>query len=160
MKSLVLLALTLAGTTIVFAGPPPGLREALEKWAAPHAVARYQFSLVDLNGDGRPDAVVHVTDPEFCGNGGCPIVAFKCAATGYELLGSSGLVRKPIYVLNEIQAGWHSLAAVVGFGNGGGVVPIRFKEQQGTYRTRPYMNAHIALEAASTMQVLDFEEVP
>jgi hypothetical protein len=72
--------------------------------------------------------VVHVTDPAFCGNGGCPVVAFKRVSAGFELVGSSGLVRKPIYVLNERQAGWYSLAAVVGFGDSAGVVPIRYKE--------------------------------
>jgi hypothetical protein len=116
--------------------------------------------MVDLNGDSSPETVVHVTDQSFCGNGGCPIVTFKRGATGLELVGSSGFVRKPIYVLNEVQGGWHTLAAVVGLGDGAGLVPIRYKEEQGAYRRAPYMNAHIELKTAATKQVLNFEEAP
>jgi len=158
MKTCVSLALTLAIATQVVAAPPPELRPALEQWAAPRPIARYQFSLVDLDKDGTLDAVVHVTDPAFCGNGGCPVVVFKRVSAGFQLVGSSGLVRKPIYVLNERQAGWYSLAAVVGFGDTARVVPIRYKEQQGTYRSSPQMNAHIDLTSAATQQALNFEE--
>jgi hypothetical protein len=158
MKNYFSIAFILATATPVLAAPPPELRPALEQWAAPRSIARYQFSLVDLNKDGTLDAVVHVTDPAFCGNGGCPVVTFKRASAGFELVGSSGMVRKPIYVLNELQAGWHTLAAVAGFGNAAGVVPIRFKEQQGTYRSAPQMNAHIDLKSPATKQALEFEE--
>jgi hypothetical protein len=158
MKTHVLLALTLAIATQVAAAPPAELRPALEQWASPRSVARYQFSMIDLDKDGALDAVVHVTDPAFCGNGGCPVVAFKRTSAGFELVGSSGLVRKPIYVLNERQAGWHSLAAVVGFGDAAGVAPIRYKEQQGTYRTFPQLNVHIDLKSPDTKQALNFEE--
>jgi hypothetical protein len=158
MKTYLSFALALVMATQVVAVPPPELRPALEQWAAPRPIARYQFSLVDLDKDGTLDAVVHVTDPAFCGNGGCPVVAFKRVAAGFELVGSSGLVRKPIYVLNERQSGWHSLAAVAGFGDAAGVVPIRYKEQQGSYRRSPQMNAHIELKSPDTKQALNFEE--
>lgn len=158
MKTCVLLALTLAVAAQAIAAPPPELRPALERWAAPRSIDRFQFSMVDLDNDGALDAVVHVTDPAFCGNGGCPVVTLKRALSGFELVGSSGLVRKPIYVLNERQAGWHSLAAVAGFGNAAGLVPIRYKEQEGTYRRFPQGNAHMDLKSNDTKQALNFEE--
>jgi hypothetical protein len=160
MSKIIVIALMFAATTPAIGAPPSTLRAALEQWASPRPISRYQFSLVDLNGDGILDAVVQVTDPAFCGNGGCPIVEFKGESSGFILVGSSGLVRKPIYLLNEVQDGWHTLAAVVGLGDEAGAVPIRFKQQQGAYRSTPYVNAQIKLTSQATKQVLEFEEVP
>ena len=160
MRTLTSAALMLVAATPAVCAPPSGLRAALDEWASPHSVARFQFSLVDLNSDGILDAVVHVTDPSFCGNGGCPIVELKGEAMGFTFVGSSGLVRKPIYVLKESQAGWHTLAAIVGLGNGAGITPIRFKQQQGAYRSAPYVNAKISLTSQVIQQGLNFEEAP
>jgi len=160
MRTLTFAALMLVATTPAVCAPPPDLRAALDKWASPRPIARFQFSLVDLNGDGIQDAVVHVTDPSFCGNGGCPIVQFKGETPGFTLVGSSGLVRKPIYVLKESQEGWHTLAAMIGLGNGAGIAPIRFKQQHGAYRSAPYSNAQISLNSQIIEQGLDFEEAP
>jgi hypothetical protein len=160
MRKTILVALMSVATTPAICAPPSALRAALEQWASPRPITRYQFALVDLNGDGILDAVVQVTDPAFCGNGGCPIVEFKGESAGFTLVGSSGLVRKPICLLNEMQDGWHTLAAVVGFADGAGVVPIRFKQQQGAYRSTPYVNAQIKLTSQAVKQLLDFEEAP
>jgi len=159
MSKTILVALMFAATSPAICAPPSTLRAALEQWASPRPITRYQFSLVDLNGDGILDAVVQVTDPAFCGNGGCPIVEFKGKTVGFTVVGSSGLVRKPIYLLNDVQDGWYTLAAVVGLGEEAGVVPIRFKQQQGAYRSTPYVNAQIKLTSQATKQVLEFEEV-
>src|SRR5580698_3283958 len=155
MRKTILVVSMFVATTPAVCAPPSALRAALERWASPRPITRYQFSLVDLNGDGIPDAVVQVTDPAFCGNGGCPIVEFKGESAGFTLVGSSGLVRKPIYLLNEVQDGWHTLAAVVGLGDEAAVVPIRFKQQEGAYRSTPYVNAQINLTSQATKQVLE-----
>ena len=160
MKRSTLSALLLVASVPAFCAPPPELRAALGKWASPRTIARYQFSMVDLNGDGKLDAVVQVTDPSFCGNGGCPLVAFMGTSSDFTLVGSSGLVRKPIYVLKEKQGGWHTLAAIAGLGNGAGLVPIHFQQQEGTYRSAPYMNAQIELTTEATKQALEFQEAP
>lgn len=140
------------------AAPPPELFPALQAWAGARSIERYQYSLVDLNADGASDAVVHVTDPKFCGNGGCPLVAFRKAGGGYELVASSGNVRKPIYLLEEVRYGWRTLAAVVGLGATAGMVPIRYKPPQGAYRSTPIIEPNIELTSAMTRQALDFEE--
>jgi hypothetical protein len=153
-------ALLIILPALSLAAPPPGLDEALAKWAAPRPVARYQLALVDLNGDAQAEAVVHVTDPGFCGNGGCPLVAFHKAADGYQVVASSGLVRKPVYTLEEKRDGWNTLAAVVGFGDRQRVVPIRYQLQEQGYRRAPYLNPEIELTVPTTKQALNFEEVP
>ena len=147
-------------TAAALAAPPPELPAALAAWAGPRTIERYQFSLVDLNADGAPDVVVHVTDPKFCGNGGCPLVAFRKTPDSYDLVASSGNVRKPVYILEEVRNGWRTLAAVVGFGSAAGMVPIRYKVPQGAYRSSPITEPTLDLTTVMTKQVLNFEEVP
>jgi hypothetical protein len=160
MKALPLGALMLLVAAPALCAPPPGLREVLDQWGSHKPIARFQFTLVDLNDDGIMDAIVYVTDPSYCGNGGCPIVELKGEATGFTVIGSSGLVRKPIFVLNETQEGWHTLAALVGLGKAAGITPIRFRQPQGSYRSAPYLNAQISLTSPLIRQGLEFEEVP
>jgi hypothetical protein len=138
--------------------PPPGLQAALAAWAAPVEVSRFQFVRVDLNRDDFPDVVVYVSDPAFCGNGGCPLLVFKGMTTGYEKVGFSGNVGKPIYLLKEANSGWRSLAAMVGFGTYLELRPIRFLGPQ--YNPSPIMRGGIELTSSSYERVLNFEEYP
>lgn len=140
------------------AAPPPELSSAVAAWANPRPVDRYQYSLVDLNADGALDAVILVTDTRFCGGGGCPLVAFTNKGGGFELIASSGNVRKPIYALEETRGGWRTLAALVGFGGSAGIVPIRYKSPQGAYRSMPIIEQELELKTPLTKFVLQFEE--
>ena len=158
MNRIVTLVLALACTAPALSAPPPALHAAIVQWAAPRTVERFQFSLVDLNADRIAEAVVHVTDPALCGNGGCPLLIFRGTATGFEHIANSGFVRKPIYILQETGNNWKTLAAVAGFGHAAGLVPIRFKSQIQGYRSTPVMNPHLELTAAMTERTLEFEE--
>ncbi len=156
MKHIALAALMLTVSATVLSAPPPELGAALVKWAAPASVSRYQFSLVDLNADGTPDAVVRVTDPESCGNTGCPLVVFKGTSAGYEIVANSGPTRSPVYVLDENRFGWRTLAAVVGKDEG--LVPIRYNGK--AYTSTPYLRARIELDSRSGARPLNFEDWP
>lgn len=136
--------------------PPPGLSSALSAWAAPRSVERYQFAFIDLNSDGALDVVVHVTDPNLCGGGGCPLVAFRKTPTAYELVASSGMVRKPIYALEEVRDGWLTLAAVACTR----VVPIRYDAQKKAYNQFPCTRSEIELTSPLTREALNFVEAP
>jgi len=151
-------ALVLMGLSAsAFSAPPPALLAELSRWSSPATVSRFQFALTDLNGDGNRDAVVHVTDPAFCGNGGCPLLVFKGMDAGYKQVADSGLVRKPIYVLKEINFGWHSLGAVIGLEAGASMRPIRYLGME--YRSNPIVRSTIELSSQTSEQALDFEEV-
>jgi hypothetical protein len=141
-----------------WSGPPPGVREAVASWAAPKEVTRFQYARVDLNRDSFPDVVVYVSDPAFCGNGGCRLLILKGTTTGYEEVGDSGYVRKPIYLLKEVNSGWHSIAAVVGFGSYQDLRPIRFMGP--AYRSDPIMRSGMELASNNYERVLTFEEEP
>jgi hypothetical protein len=158
MNRIVLTVALLGMNTLAFSSPPPGLAEAVAKWAAPAKIAQFDFSLVDLNSDGDVDAVVHVTDPSRCGNGGCPLLVFKHTSQGFEKIGDSGVVSKPIYLLRQVDSGWTSLAAKVGMGDGAGMRPIRFMDTE--YRPNPVMRAFMELRSENYQRSLDFERTP
>jgi hypothetical protein len=139
------------------AEPPPKLRTEIQKWAAPAPISRFEFSLVDLNRDDVLDAVVRVTDAEHCGNGGCALLVFKGTPDGFEKVGDSGFVAKPIYVLKEVNFGWTSLAGVVGLGQGAGMRPLHYKGTE--YRSNPIMRGHMELTSSNHGPVLQFEHV-
>jgi hypothetical protein len=159
------IALTIAllcVATDALAAPPPQLREAIQKWAAPAPLGRFEFSLVDLNGDKTLDAVVRVTDPDRCGSGGCVLLMFKGTPEGYLRVGDSGYVAKPIYLLKEVISGWTSLAGVVGMGQGAGVRPIRYMGTE--YRSNPIMRGNMETYEATHQEaaiglLLSFEVV-
>jgi len=128
------LCLFAAGAT---AAEPPGLRNAIaEHYRAqaersnrlygarilPLDPASYEFvfSLVDLNGDGIPDAIVLFNGPDNCGSGGCTLEIFRGTKQGSEFISGSTISREPIEILAEKRFGWHSFTVSV---SGGGAKP-------------------------------------
>ncbi len=141
----------------VFSAAPPELEAALLKWAHNEPVQRYQFALVNLNDDALADAVVLITDPDYCGSGGCNMVVFKGTTRGFDPVSSSTITRKPILVLGEVQNGWHSLSVAIG---GGGVksgqVMMRFNGKR--YPGNPSMQNVIDPSALKSSRELIFKE--
>ncbi len=144
---------TLATATI--AAEPPGLREAIAKHDELRAERsrrlhgahippvdptsyEFDFALVDLNGDGIPDAIVLFKGPENCGSGGCTLEVLRGTKQGFEFMSGSTISRKPIQILAEKRFGWHSFTVSV---TGGGARPcnalMRFDGQK--YPLNPSM---------------------
>ena len=80
----------------------------------------YRFALVDLNGDGVLDAIVLITDRNYCGSGGCNLAILRGIGSTYSYVSGSTISRAPIRVLTESRKGWKSLSVWV---SGGGVQP-------------------------------------
>jgi hypothetical protein len=107
-------------------GQNPDLNQALlaylaktgvdPKYANPHQTAR-----IDLNGDGRQDAIVLLESPiYFCGTGGCTMLVFKGTPSGFEFVSRSTLIRGPVLVSDTNTHGWRDLIVEV---SGGGIAP-------------------------------------
>jgi hypothetical protein len=79
----------------------------------------YGYALVDLNGDGRNEAVVWARDNRTCGTGGCDLQVFVHKKSGWQLVSSTTITRPPIKVLSTRTHGWRDLAALQA---GGGIV--------------------------------------
>ena len=80
-----------------------------------------QTALIDLNGDGCPDALVLLENPlYFCGTGGCTLLVFKGTPSGFEFVSRSTLIRGPVLVSDTKTHDWRDLIVEV---SGGGMAP-------------------------------------
>jgi len=106
-------------------------------------VARWRHALTDLNGDRIDDAVVLMTDPAWCGTGGCTLLVFKGSRRGFTLQSKSRVSDVPIRVSPLAVAGWKSLLV---YSRGRGEVLMRFTGSR--YPDKPSLQPK-----ASTAQV-------
>ena len=105
----------------------PALDQAVKARLKDARLPTYRYALVDLDGDSVPDAVVLLTDPDFCGSGGCTMMVFRGMGNSYKHVSTSTITREPIFLLPETRHGWHTLSVLVaGGGAHSGQVLMRF----------------------------------
>lgn len=102
-----------------------------------HLNGRYVAGFADLNGDGEPEAIVHLTSNEWCGSGGCTTLILVRDGDSWKVLTRITITRPAIRVLTTKSNGWRSIAVWV---QGGSVQPgyeaeLRFNGK--TYATNP-----------------------
>jgi hypothetical protein len=112
----------------VLAAPPPSLSAAVRKYIYQHITDvvgddPFRFALVDLDGDGREDAIVLMSGSGWCGSGGCTMIVFRGVDSGFEYVCSSTVTSAPIRVSSKTAHGWRSLIV---FSKGKGDVVMRF----------------------------------
>jgi len=112
--------LLLISSTPALAGDVPALERALSAWANTATPPSSTHAFVDLNDDGIDDAVVLISDSQYCGSGGCTLVIFQGLADGFKHISTSSITREPILLLPEKRKGWHTLSVHVA---GGGATP-------------------------------------
>ena len=95
---------------------------------------RYFLRWFDLNGDGKPEAIVHVVGPNVCGTGGCDTHIFARRGGDYKLVSTIGLSRPPVIASQSRAHGWRSLLVFIA---GGGVLPGHYVELRFDGRTYP-----------------------
>lgn len=71
--------------------------------------AFYSYTKIDLNGDKKPETIVHLTGVPFCGSGGCTTLIFTEVANKYKLVSEIGLNHPPIIVSNNKTNGWNDI---------------------------------------------------
>ena len=70
----------------------------------------YSYNKVDLNGDGKKEAIVYLENLELCGSGECHIFIFKAVENDYRLVSLiGGVYGTPIIVSDRKTNGWHNL---------------------------------------------------
>jgi len=84
---------------------------------APKVISRYFYNGVDLNGDKKPEVVVHLYGPYFCGTGGCTTMIFRSVGREYRLVSNITVSKPPIIVTNQRTKGWNNLIILA---SGGG----------------------------------------
>lgn len=81
---------------------------------------RYFDALVDLDGDGKKEAIVYLVGRGWCGSGGCPTLVLVRTGVSWKLLKYVTITRPPIRVLSSTSHGWHDISVWV---QGGGIQP-------------------------------------
>jgi hypothetical protein len=99
---------------------------------------RYSHAFIDLNGDGRQEAIVYLQGRWWCGTGGCPTLVLEPTGDSFRVVASILATRPPIRVLTEKSNGWRDISVWV---QGGSPQPgyeaeLRFDGK--TYHNPPY----------------------
>ena len=83
-------------------------------------VTSYKRADTDLNGDGRSETFVYVTDQGYCGSGGCTLVVLSPQGRSYRVVLRSTSTQLPIRLLSTSTHGWLDVGVTVA---GGGITP-------------------------------------
>ncbi len=75
---------------------------------------QYLVAWVDLNDDGKQEAVVYVYGPSWCGSGGCVTLVLTPHEATYRLVTKMTVTRLPIRIMREKSHGWHDISVTVG----------------------------------------------
>lgn len=85
------------------------------RWGRPDGDTNYTAKFVDLNGDGRSEAVVLVSGQYWCGTGGCPLWVLTPRNSSWSMVTQAPIVRAPIRLLPSRSRGWSDLSAMLRF---------------------------------------------
>jgi hypothetical protein len=114
------MAVALLSATAASARTPPDLAAFVRG----HVLTRSRIAQADLNGDGRPEALIYGMDTagggdaDLCGTGGCNLYILSPTESGYRLMTKMTVTRPPVRVLPATTHGWHDLGVLVA---GGGI---------------------------------------
>jgi len=97
------------------------VQERFAEDRADHPNTRYASGWADLNGDGRPEALVYLMSSNYCGSGGCTLFIYTPEQSSFSQHGSMGVTSLPVRALNTRTRGWRDLAV----GVSGGGTPAR-----------------------------------
>lgn len=85
----------------------PALAAAVRAYAGP--ATKFAYAFADLNEDRVADAVVLLTDREYCGSGGCALLVLQGTAAGFTVISKSTLANQPVKVSTDTHQGWRTL---------------------------------------------------
>ncbi len=111
--------------------------------------SHFRRAEADLNGDGRKEIFVYITDPYYCGSGGCSLVILSPYRHSFRVVMKSTIVKLPIRLLSTSTHGWRDVGVTV---QGGGIIGayearMRFNGLQ--YPSNPTLRPAIRLKAPS-----------
>jgi hypothetical protein len=72
----------------------------------------YDFSRIDLNNDGRRDALVILKSPYgyWCGKHGCTMLIMRATNNNFTLINAVQPIREPLYISEDTSHGWKNIA--------------------------------------------------
>jgi len=106
-------------------GASPSYTKAAVDAAGGTGRARYVYSRVDLNEDGKEEVFVYLLGSVFCGSGGCNLQLFIQEPAGYALLNEFPISRTPVIVSPQKTGGWHDIFKLES-GGGAAATQVRY----------------------------------
>ena len=98
------------------------LAQPVERTARAHT--EFRATLIDLNGDGRKEAVVYLTGSRWCSAGGCELLVATQRGRSFEEVGRIANVTLPIRALPSRTNGWRDLGVLVQTGSSRGYTAV------------------------------------
>lgn len=80
-------------------------------------ISSYKRADADLNGDGRPEIFIYVTDQGYCGSGGCALIVLSRQGKRFRQVLRTSINQLPISLLPTSTRGWRDVGVTV-FGGG------------------------------------------
>jgi hypothetical protein len=136
----------------VLAQEPMGLTEAFKQHLMlkkDEPVPKYQYALTDLDNDGQNDAVILITDNDYCGSGGCNLLIFHRTQKGFTFVSESTICKSPIRIMDHLSYGWKSIIVYTG---GTGDVVLRFNGKK--YPSNPSMQSKATKQQLESAKIL------
>lgn len=139
--------------------PDDGLfMEAISVWLKKNDApenSQYQFTRIDLDGDGRRDGLVLLQSPHqsWCMEYGCTMFIFQAHDEGFSYLSEVSPVRGPLVVMNTKSNGWRDIAAYVSGRSGWDAKNVMLKFDGTAYPQQP------ALQTASAVNFLETDGI-
>ena len=133
--SAALLLLAACANAAAQTAPEQSVQAALrEIYSGEEGDFRYFLKWFDLDGDGTPEAVVHVVGSEVCGSGGCDTVVLARRGGAYKSVSTISLTHPLVIASSRSAHGWRDLFVFVA---GGGILPGYYAELKFDGRTYP-----------------------
>ena len=120
---------------------------------------RYVPALVDLDGDGQPEALAAAVGSFVCGSRGCTLFVFRQTPSGLELVNELDRFESPLLIDGQSRYGWQTLtlpAALAAGGPPGELVQLVFDGRTYRLATEPAE----AVPAGAATVVLQLDPVP
>lgn len=70
---------------------------------------QYSYAFVDLNGDGKKEAIVYLDGRPWCGSGGCTTLILARDGRSWKIVTKLTITQPPIRVLTRTSNGWHGI---------------------------------------------------
>ncbi len=114
---------------------------------------RFQFSTIDLNGDGVDEIFVYLNSTYFCGSGGCNFLVMD---NNLKLITEFTVTRPPILVSKESENNWKKLYLL-----SDGYREMTYSIQNKSYPTNPSLENKVnsnAINQEGTVKLFDSEK--
>lgn len=107
---------------------PDKTRRAIERYLLNSGgkPATHKVAGADLDGDGRPEAIVYLEGDDWCVTTGCTLVIMRDGTTGLKAVSVTKRARLPVAIAGDATVGWRDLLVRTGIAGTTRLVTLKF----------------------------------